>query len=173
MSSSASACKWEHLLCLVNALIIQADNLSAKAGRKNKRRLTVPWPYGQNAILHSWSFVCFFVGSFTCGAFGFLGLKAQFSFSRLFKYLPPLPFPSHHTSNWRREHLSSVRLEDALSEWVTNICSWIKTGALGRWEHVFQPQFGIGDEVITEPWLPWGREEGDCFLIEETARHLR
>lgn len=102
---------------------------------------------------------------------GFLGLKAWLSFSRLFKYLPSLPFPSHHTSNQRREHLSPCRLEDALSERVTNICSLIKTEAFSLWEHVFQPQFGIGDEVITKPWLPWGREEGDSFLIEETERY--
>lgn len=58
----------------------------------------------------------FSVGSFTHGAFGFLRLKAWLSFSRLFKYFPSLPFPSHYTSNWKREHLSTCRLEDALSE---------------------------------------------------------
>lgn len=85
-----------------------------------------------------------------------------------------LPCPSHPTvSNWKREHLSTRRLEDALSERVTNICRLITTGAFRLWEHVFQSQFGIGDEVITKPWLPWGREEGDCFLIEETKRYLR
>lgn len=37
----------------------------------------------------------FLVAGFTPGAFGFLCLKAWVSFSRLFKYLPSLPFPSH------------------------------------------------------------------------------
>lgn len=49
----------------------------------------------------------------------------------------------------------------------------METRALHLWERVFQHQFGIGDEVITEPRLPWGREEGDCFLIEGTERHLQ
>lgn len=64
-------------------MAIQAVNLPAKA-RKQKVRGGLLMAKAQYFIPDP-LFVCF-VGSFTCGAFGSPALKAQFSFSRLFKY---------------------------------------------------------------------------------------
>lgn len=83
MSSVVLASKLRYLLCSINAMAIQAVNLPAKA-RKQKVRGGLLMAKAQYFIPDP-LFVCF-VGSFTCGAFGSPALKAQFSFSRLFKY---------------------------------------------------------------------------------------
>lgn len=83
MSSVVLASKLRYLLCSISAMAIQAVNLPAKA-RKQKVKGGLLMAKAQYFIPDP-LFVCF-VGSFTCGAFGSPALRAQFSFSRLFKY---------------------------------------------------------------------------------------